>query len=163
MQLIIQSNAAFTGQMSMNQLVLFKVKNLAPDAARLIDEFLGGFAFYKLNLDHTPSSDLQKDLILMMRKNMQSHKERIGSCMVMLMMKDASKDIPQVAKLSAVTKHIGLPISNDMFEVCSWFAMVEFLHRTGRNYALYAKVLSGYLSHVTRTIVHVTPVEDMVA
>lgn len=159
MQLVIQSHSSFTGQMSMNQFVLMKVKRLAPDVVGLIDEFLGGFAFYKLDIDSEPSSDLQKELLILFRKNMKDYQQRIGECMLVLMMRDKMLETPQIVKLSAVSKNVGLPISNAMFEACSWFAMIEFMYRTNRNYALYAKVLSSYLSYVTRTTVHVTPVE----
>lgn len=144
----------------MNQLCLTKVRALAPDVVSLIDEFLGGFAFYKLTLDSSPPSSLQVSMAALLRSNMQSNPKRIGRCVLMLLMDDPIFNTPQILAVSEITKNVGLPISDEVFHVCRRFALVEFVNKAKSfDTAMYASVLAGYLSHVTRTKVHVEAVD----
>lgn len=156
MQLVIQSHATFIKGESMNKLMLSKVSSLASDVVELIDEFLGGFAFYKLTTNQIPDSAIHLDLGKLLRSNMQDYPKRIGRCTLMLLADLQFDTIPQTQGVFEMTKNT-LPISNHLFDTCVKCTMIEYLNRSnGPDNAFYAEILACYLTRVTKTKVHIS-------
>lgn len=158
MKLVIQSHSCFMKTKSMNTLFLLKVKKLVPDVIYIIDSFLAGFAFYKLNKD---SDELKKEIDILLKKNIGSYPGRIGKTILMLLMgSETSIDHEKMAEISSNVKNINLPMSDSMFQLCKVASMIEFLNIADRSYTSYSIILEGYLKCVTGTKVHVMFIDN---
>lgn len=158
MSIISQSYCFYHNTETMNIFVLKKVIKLSLDVISIIDDFLGGFAFYKLKYNDVPPNELQKKLMLLLHKNMKDYPQRISNCMLMILMKLSGNTHSitnnRLQHFSSITINT-LPISDTLFDICKWIALVEFINKVHKyNYELYCSILSSYLSYVTHTKIY---------
>lgn len=164
-RLVIQSYASFMGQHSVNEIFLFKIKNLTHDVAKNIDEFLGGFAWFKLVHGSSVPKDFQLDLMKLLQRNMRNRGStgaRIDKTLLMLMFgKETLQMDPNIGYWMTVPKKSSVPISDELFEICQTFALVEYHNSIRRDdRELYGNILSGYLSFAIKTKVHVSVIME---
>jgi len=155
----IQSYSQYNKKQSINYIFLTKIKNISTDVISLIDDYLSGFAFYKLTLEKNPSKYLQLDLTMKLRKNMKKYPQRIGQCMIMLLMNDELFYIPL---FNNIKKNTYIPISDEIYILCCKFAMIEYINKiknNNNNYKLYVDILSNYFTYITHTKVHISIID----